>query len=236
MKTILLLPFLLFSFCGRAQSADDIVNNYITATGGHAAWQKTRTIITQGTYDYGGIVFPFTTYSKRPDKYKVVVPLKGKYFAQSFDGNAGWKIDAFKGDSKKTPLRGAAARNMTNEADVELEPPFIDYQQKGHQLMLDGQDSVAGERCFKVMLHRKNGQAETYYFDATRYLLLRKMAPAKNAELDGALLQTDYSNYKKVGGLLLPFKAVSKTGPQTILTVVVTKVQLNKPVADSIFK
>ena len=97
-----------------------------------------KTIIDSGTYDYGGIVFPFISYSKAPDLYKYVVSSNGKSFVQAFDGNEGWKIDGFKNETKKTILTGKAATAMANEADVELESPLINYKRKEAMQLLKG--------------------------------------------------------------------------------------------------
>lgn len=219
-----------------AQTVDAVIAKYIAFTGGEQYWKTVETIVMSGTYNYGGMVFPFTSYSKRPGRYKYVVPFKGNYFAQAFDGENGWKIDAFKGETQKTLLTGTQARAMANEADVELEPLFINYQTKGYQATLEGKDTVAGTECVAVKLAGQNGETGTYFFDSNTFALLKKTAASKNAELEQAMLDTYYSDYRKVKGLMLPFKTVSKTNGQTILTITIKTVALNRPVADTIFK
>lgn len=223
-------------FIAKAQTADNIISNYISFTGGAARWKTVQTIITSGTYTYGGISFPFTTYSKRPDRYKFIVPFNGKYFAQAFNGETGWKIDAFKGETKKTILTGAPARAMLNEADVALEPAFINYNGKGYKAMLDGQDTVANEACFKVKMTQPSGEEETYFFSTADYRLVKKKAMSKNSELEGAVLETTYSDYRNVAGIRLPFKAVSNANGQPVLMIILKNVVLNKPLADKLFQ
>src|SRR4029078_6998147 len=81
----------------QAQTADEIISNYISFTGGTENWKKINSITTSGIYNYGGIEFPFQPWSKAPDLYKYIVRSNGKYFAQAYDGTKGWKIDVFKG-------------------------------------------------------------------------------------------------------------------------------------------
>lgn len=109
-KAVFLFSTLCFSAAATAQTVAEIIAKYIAFTGGAAGWAKVQTIVTSGIYNYVGIEFPFTAYSERPGRYKFLVPLKGKYFAQAFDGTRGWKIDAFKGETKKTRLTGTPAR------------------------------------------------------------------------------------------------------------------------------
>jgi hypothetical protein len=125
-KTALFLYLFSLSLIVNAQTVDEIISKYIAFTGGESQWKKIKTIITTGTYNYGGMEFPFVSYSKAPDLYKYVVGDSDKYFAQAFDGKEGWKIDGFKNETKKTILTGIPALAMANEADVELESPFID--------------------------------------------------------------------------------------------------------------
>ncbi|MEO7992002.1 MAG: hypothetical protein ABI663_20795 [Chryseolinea sp.] len=233
----LLLSFLLFvpSFAP-AQNADQIIHDYIHFIGGEKKWKKVKTIVSKGEYDYGGIVFPFTTYAKAPNLYKFVVPFNGKYYAQGYDGTKGWMIDAFKNETKPTLLEGKAAQAMANEADVELENPFIDYKAKGHQVKLEGIDTLENKIYYKVSLLKNSGQIENYYFDAVTHALYLKTAIAKNAELQGALLHTYFSEYKNVEGLNIPFKQISKVGDQTILTIMVKEVILNTAISDDEFK
>ena len=122
----------------QAQNADAIIKKYVDFIGGKKHWDKVKTLKTSGKYNYGGIEFSFTAYSKVPNHYKFIVPLEGKYYAQAFDGEKGWKIDAFKNETAPTMLTGKAAQSMANEADVELQNVFIDYKRKGYGVTLDG--------------------------------------------------------------------------------------------------
>jgi hypothetical protein len=236
MRTLLFLLLLVLPLIAEAQTADEIVERSMHFIGGEKKWKKVKTIISKGEYDYGGIVFPFTAYAKAPDHYKFVVPFNGKYYAQGFDGKSGWKIDAFKNETKPTILEGDSARAMANEANVELEIPFINYKAKGYQLRLDGKDTVEDKQCYRITLTKKNSQVETYFFDIANYSLILKIAAAKNPELQGAMLNTYFYDYRKVDGLLMAFKTVSKAGDQPVLTVIVKDVTINAPIKDEEFK
>jgi hypothetical protein len=236
-KGVLFLLIFIYSINIKAQTVEEIISNYITFTGGEQQWKKIHTIVTSGIYNYGGIEFPFTAYSKAPNLYKFVVPFNGKYYAQAFDGKQGWKIDAFKNETKKTLLSGKPALAMANEADVELESPFINYQNKGHQAILEGKDTVNAISCFKLKFIRSNGEIETYYFDSTNFELVKKSAVSKNAEMENAMLNTFYSDYGEVNGVKIPYKSISKTDDgQTILSITVEKIEINTPIPDAEFE
>jgi hypothetical protein len=235
-KIVFFLLLLDFSFTLNAQSVDEIIAKYIAFTGGEQQWKTIQSTVTSGTYNYGGIEFPFKAYSKAPNLYKYIVSSNGKYFAQAFDGKEGWKIDGFKNETKKTILIGRQALAMANEADVELENPFINYQKKGHQAFLEGRDTIEDKICFKVKFIRNNVDTETYYFNAENFELVKKQSVSKNAELDSSMLDTFYSAYREINGIKIPFKSISKVNGQIILTITVEKVQLNVPIQNSEFK
>src|SRR6476659_6918825 len=150
-KNIALLSlFFAFSLIAKSQSADEIIAKYIVFTGGVQKWNRIKTITSSGTYNYGGMEFPFKAWSKAPDLYKYEVTSNGKSFNQAYDGRQGWKIDGFKDETQKTMLTGKQASAMANESDVELESPFIDYQKKGHTVTLEGNDTVDNKICYKI--------------------------------------------------------------------------------------
>jgi len=236
MRALLLSFLMVLSFFTQAQKADEVIDQYLRFIGGEKKWKKVKSIVTTGEYDYGGVVFPFSSYAKAPDRYKFVVPFEGKYYAQGYDGKSGWKIDAFKNETKPTLLEGKSALALANEADVELESPFINYQVKGHQVKLEGMDTVETKPCNKISLLKKNGLTETYFFDAVTHALILKTAITKNVELGDATLHTYFYEYKTVDGLRIPFKLINKVGDQTVLTVFVKDVVLNTNINDEEFK
>ena len=223
----LFLSMVLLPLCLQAQNVDAVIKKYFDFIGGKKNWEKVKTLKTSGKYNYGGIEFPFTTYSKAPNLYKFIVPLEGKYYAQAFDGEKGWKIDAFKNETTPTMLTGKAARSMANEADVELQDAFIDYKRKGFRVTLEGKDTVDGKNCVTIKLMRQDGNVETYYFDELTYALVMKVSPSKNTELQGTILNTLYSDYRNVNGIKIPFRSSSKSNDQLILEVTIEKAEAN---------
>lgn len=236
LKKICLLLLLTTPLSLSAQTADEVIAAYVKFIGGARNWHAIKTIVAKGEYNYGGIKFPFYTYSKAPDRYKLVVPFKGKYFTQVYDGNGGFKLDVFNNQTTPVILKGKPATAMANEADVELEPAFINYQRKGHQAMIANPDTlVNGSACIKIKFTRKNGDQEFDYFDKQSHAILMKSAVSKNTEMAGGVLDTYYSSYTEVEGIKIPFIATSKLKMQTVLTITVTQIKLNTDISDQTF-
>jgi sporulation protein YlmC with PRC-barrel domain len=87
-----------------------------------------------------------------------------------------------------------------------------------------------------VKLTKKGGEKETYYINQGDYSLVKKLAVSKNAELENAMLETYYNNYNSVGGISIPYTAVSKVNDQTILTITIKKARINVPLPPNFFK
>ena len=226
----------LFSIVLKAQTADEIVQKYVQQLGGEQAWKAIKTINSSGKYNYGGIEFPFTATAKFPDKYKFIVPLNGKYYTQVSDGESGWKIDAFKNETKPKYLTGKPARALANEADVEIESPLIDYAKKGFKVNLEGKEMVADKECFKIQLIRKEGEIEHYFFDSQGFSLIMKSALSKNDELEKTILEATFSDYRTMNGVKIPFVVLYQFKGQNILKITTEKVEINADIDDSIFK
>jgi hypothetical protein len=228
--------FLVFSSVAISQTADEIISKYISFIGGEHKWKKVKTISSSGTYNYGGVEFPFQAYAKAPDLYRYIVTFKGKSFEQGYDGETGWRIDGFKNEKSKTILKDKQALAMANESDVELESPFINYKKKGHTAILEGNDSVGNKLCYKIKITRKNGDTETYFFDRDNYSIVKKQAVAKNTELKNSMLDILYGDYRTTGGITTPFKTTCLADGQTVLTITVQEVKLNEPIESNSFK
>lgn len=220
----------------QAQTADQIVQKYIQQTGGEKALKAIKTITSSGKYNYGGIEFPFTAIAKAPNKYKFIVPLNGKHYTQVFNGKTGWKMDAFKNETKPQYLTGKPARALANEADVEIESPLINYEKKGFSIHLEGKETIEGKECFKVNLFKKEGEIESYFIDSQKYNLIMKRASSKNDELEKTILDAYFSDYREVNGVKIPFEVSYKLKEQNILKITTEKMEMNSKVDDSIFK
>jgi len=230
------LTLLLFSvLIARSQTADEIINRYIQFIGGAQNWKSISTITTAGTYNYGGVAFPYVAYSKAPNLYLYTVTFNGKSFSQAYNGQVGWRIDGFKNEKTKTILKDRQATALANEADVELESPFINSAKKGNPVELLGSDSVNSRACHKIRLISKSDTA-VYFIDKTDFSLVKKQALSKNSEMDKAPMDIFYSDYQVTGNIKLPHKINCTTAGQRILLITVDSVKINDPISDSQFQ
>jgi hypothetical protein len=230
---IMLISFI--SLRASAQTtAPEIIHKYLNFLGGEKRLKSIHSRIDSGTYNYGGIEFPFISYAQAPNLYRYTVSFKGKYFAQAFDGKEGWKIDVFKGEKNKTILHGSDALKMANEADVELETLFINYKNKGYKATVMGPDTVNQHICNQISMEGPNDTA-SYSFDQSTGELLKKTAISRNAELNKASLDAYFNDYTEIDHIKVPFKTVHKIKDQIVLTVTIKKCDLNQKIPEGVF-
>src|SRR6516165_2338544 len=128
-----------------AQSADEIVEKYLTAVGGRSALAKltSRTMtgmITLST-PQGDVSGPVEIYSAAPNKSRTVVKLDltalgaGQVTVdQRFDGTSGYVIDTLQGNREIT---GGQLDNMRNNA---FPSPLLNYKDRGATVELAGRE------------------------------------------------------------------------------------------------
>src|SRR6202007_1848140 len=76
-------------------SADQILDKYVEASGGRAAWRKLNSRVSKGTIEVPAMNLSGTVEmrEKAPNRLIVTVTMSGAVFSQGFDGSAGWSSD-----------------------------------------------------------------------------------------------------------------------------------------------
>ena len=93
-------------------SADQILDKYIQASGGRAAWQKLHSRVSKGTVDVPAASASGTleVLEKAPDRVLITVTIAGAVFTQGFDGSVGWSNDPQNGLREQTGSELAETR------------------------------------------------------------------------------------------------------------------------------
>src|ERR1700722_16353184 len=82
-----------------APSADQILDKYVAAIGGGAAWHKLNSRISKGTIEIPAMSLSgtFESHEKAPNSMLVVVNIGGAAFQRGCDGTTAWADDAQNG-------------------------------------------------------------------------------------------------------------------------------------------
>jgi photosynthetic reaction center cytochrome c subunit len=208
-------------------TASQLLENYISAIGGATAIENITSRITKGTEDFRGQSTSLEIFTKAPNKQAVVRHYPKGDSVAVFDGHAAW-----------FSVPGRPARELHGadidaaELDADLQFP-LHIRQYYSELHVEYPEKI-GERDSYVLVCVREGQPPAkFYFDTQSSLLVR-LVRYKESALGLNPQQIDYSDYRNVGGVQVPFRTVI-ADPTSISTVQIDEVQENAPVNDSKF-
>ncbi|MDF2552555.1 MAG: histidine kinase [Chryseobacterium sp.] len=219
MKKLLLVLVLVFSQLSFAQTAKEIIDKNIELSGGLTSWKLLNSVLLQGKVILGiKDEYPIKIYQQRPNLTKTVLTINGKETAiEGYDGNKGYAMNY--ATNKLQVYPDYVSESFDND--------FIDWENKGFEAKYLGKEKVGEIYCHKVEL-TKNVNKNLYYFDTKTYMLLKEIKREETLS---------YSDYKKVGNLLMPFRIESSSSKKDgDFVMLLNKVEINKVFPTNIFK
>jgi len=208
-------------------TASQLLENYVGAVGGDTAIERITSRIVKGNVKFRGQSTSLEIFTKAPNKQAVVRHYREGDSITVFDGHAAWF---------STPGRPArelqGADLAAAELDADLQFP-LHLQQYYSELHVEYPEKV-GERESYVLLCVREGQPPArLYFDAQSSLLVR-VVRYKESALGVNPEQIDYSDYRDVNGVQVPFR-ITISEPTSSSTIQIDEVQENVPVNDAKF-
>jgi hypothetical protein len=219
MKKLLLVFVLVFSQWSFAQTAKEIIDKNIELSGGLTNWKLLNSVLLQGKVILGiKDEYPIKIYQQRPNLTKTVITINGKDTAiEGYDGSKGYAMNY--ANNKVQEYAEYVAESFDND--------FIDWESKGFAAKYLGKEKIGNIYCHKVEL-TKNVNKNIYYFDTKTYMLLREIK--KDETLD-------YSEYRKVGNLSMPFRIESSsTKKDGDYVMLINRIDTNKVFPANTFK
>ena len=223
-----------------AQSADEIIEKHIAASGGRAAFAKITSRTSVGTLSLttpvGDLMGSIEIYAKKPNKTRTFVKIDATALGggvieqdQRFDGTTGYILDSFQGNR---PIEGDQLEGLKNGS---FPSPFLNYKEAGTTITLGEKEKVGGGDAFVLRLTPKAGPATRVYIDATTFMLIKTAATVNVPQLGGDIEQVvEFSDFRDVDGIKLPFKTKSSNPAQTI-NVTMTTIKHNADIDDTSF-
>lgn len=218
-----------------AQDLDEVLNNYYEAVGGLDAWQSVQTMKMTGSLMMGGmgVEAPFVITTKRPKNVRLEFTFQGMTGIQAFDGETAWMIMPFMGKTDPEQMPEDMAKDVKDQAD--LDGALMGYEEDGHQLELIGLEETEGTEAYKIKVTKNNGDVEYYFLDSEYFIPIKVEG---SREMQGRVIEfeTVLSDYKDVGGLMMPHSIESKPkGAPAGQVITIDTIELNVDVDDSAF-
>ena len=222
-----------------AQTADEIVEKSLAADGGRQALAKIKSRVSAGTISMttpgGDISGTIEIFNAAPNKMRSLVKIDLSAMGagtavvdERFDGTSGYSMNSMQGDS---PITGSRLEALKNSI---FPSPLADYKERGSKIELAGKEKVGDRDAFALTIVPKTGPAMKVWIDAATYLTLKSAITVDVPELGSVEQIFEFSDFRDVNGLKLPFLLKGQTGPQPF-TVVVTKVEHNVEIDPSLF-
>lgn len=222
---------LFFAFQAGAQDLNEVLQNYYEANATDKVLEI-KSMVMKGKSIQMGMETPFTQTLKRPGKMYLEVPIQGMMMKQGFDGEKAWMIAPWTGSTDPIELSGLQLKSMKLQSDFEGQ--LYNWEQKGYKAELEGTEEIDGIKTYKVKLTDTDGDIYVNYLDSESWIVLKTKSTIHN---QGATIEaeTNFSNYKMVDDIPMPFSIESKMDGQTVSSIMVEEIILNTEVDDKIF-
>ncbi|WP_299115542.1 pitrilysin family protein [uncultured Winogradskyella sp.] len=203
-------------------TAQTVIKNYVKAVGGEDNLRKVNSTLVIADMTIPGAPFKpkATTKQMAPNKFKmeVVAEGMGTLMKQNFDGESGYMEQ----QGRKIPMEdkelSSRKANKGLFGELYMEPSTIE---------LDSKTTIDGIDVYKIKVTKDDNTSYRYYDVKTGYLVRTE----ETVEAQGQSITniTDYSNYKDVNGIMIPYTKKVTVGPQSF-TFDTTEVKINEGV------
>jgi hypothetical protein len=216
-------------FTAQAQTADEIINKHIEAIGGAANWKKVNSVITAGSLTVQGAEVSITSTIVHNKGARQDISVMGMSGYTIVSPTAGWNLAPWNGQTTAEAMTAEDVKESQDQLDAQ--GTLIDYKTKGHTVESLGTEDIEGTECHKLKITLKSGKTETIYLDPKSFYMVR-MTGKQKANGQEVEVTTTFANYQKLPeGIVIPMSVTLPFGEMTV-----SKVEINKPVDESIFK
>lgn len=230
MKKVLLSIFVLVVsvISLSAQTAEEVINKYVTAIGGAEKWSKITSLKVEGQIEVQGIAIPFTMQAIHMKGMRVDAEFQGSKIIDITTPTKGWSQNPLMGKTSLEAITEDELKTKLDELDVQDE--FVNYKEKGSTVEYLGKEEEEGTSYHKLKLVTKNGNEKVYFFDLTTGLIYKEESTVKQQgqEMKQAVKYLDYQTLEN--GIKMAFKS-----DMGMMMMVTKKVTINPTIDAAIF-
>ncbi len=245
MKKLILFSMIAFMFSNvsTAQTAEEIVNNYLENIGGKENLLKIKAIHVKAKSNAQGTEIPIDIYMTSEGKQYIQFELQGKKMVQiAFDGDTAWHTNFM--SMKNEKMNNEATENMKRNTKAEFITPFLNYKENGFKIELIGKEEVEGTETFKIKLTEhpvmKDGKEVSkevyFYFDTENFVPIVAEEEIKEGQYKGMKVQQVFSDYQEVDGIYFPYSTMTKFNGMSGQEIKLESVKINPEVDNAMFQ
>jgi hypothetical protein len=209
----------------QAQTVDEVIEKNIAAMGGREKLATLNNYRMEGNLNYQGtdvsiIITKLHSVGARTDiavmgsqNYRLVTPASGVVFMPVMGQSA--------------PADMPAEELKADQVFLDLHGIFVNYKEKGIQVMLSGKETIDGIECYKLKASFKNGNTTIFYIEVKTDRLYKAAVSGEEAEIF-----TIFTNYKQTAdGYWFAYSTTNSRGETDY-----DKIETNVKVDEAIFK
>lgn len=196
-------PCVLAASEGELPDAEVILDKYVKATGGQAAYDRITNRITRVGFEIPGqnMKVNITVYAARPNKTYVVVESSMFVMMSGTSDGVVWETSTMQGAKIK---KGSEKTNALRDAIFDK---AVYWRKAYKKAECTGIGTVADKPCYKIAMTPHEGTVETFFFDQASNLLVKIGTVVENPNSPIPIpLETFLSDYREVDGILIAHK------------------------------
>lgn len=212
----------------QAQTVDEVISKHVAALGGKEKLSKIQNVVMEGSLNIQGTEIALTVTQVHNKLNRQDITAMGMHGFDMLTDKDGWQYMPFQGMQKPEPKTADEVKK--SQSDLDIAGPLVDYAAKGHKVELLGKEDVEGTECYKIKVVLAAGKEVTFFIDPASYMIIRAKETRKFNGQD-AEMQTDFSDYKEVEGVKMPFSITQQFG-----TVLFSSIKVNQTIPESAYK
>lgn len=242
MKKLLLLVLVVgFAFSTKAQTVDEILENYYENIGGIENFKNLEGVRMKAQVSQQGMEIPIEIVQLKSGHQMTIISFQGKEIKQGvFDGETLWSMNFMTMQAEKSDAETTA--NFKLEGN-DFPDDFIGYKEKGYTAELLGKETVDGAEAFKIKLMKEpvtvDGNKEDniifYFFDTENFVPIAMQSEVKVGPGKGMTQEITFSDYQEVDGMYFPFAMTQGVKGQPSAPLTILSIELNPEVDMSEF-
>lgn len=204
------------AFAGTKPTAQEILTQHVTATGGAKQWEAKSAMTSKGSIEIpsAGLKGAMEMMAAMPDRVVVKMDLPGMGETRTgFDGTTGWVND---------PMRGPALMEAKQVADLKRDANFrrdLDLMNRADGVELVGLFEFEGKPCWQVKVTTAGSEPASNFYDQETGMMsgMTLVATTPMGAIPVTVTTTDYKDF---GDVKIPTKTTTRLmGQSQVMTV-----------------
>jgi hypothetical protein len=211
-------------------TVDQVLEKYLTAMGGQAAFDKITSRTAKATIEIPdmGITGTMTMTEKAPNKAMVVVEIANMTVREGTDGVVAWDENPQSGLREKAGLELAEyKRGSIFNIETKLKSAYP-------KMNVTGRDTVNGRPALVIDAIPEQGSPVKIFFDSETGLILKQSGSRETPE-GPITFESFYDDYRTIDGIKQPHTLRQVTSRFTSV-IRITEMKHNLPVDDALFR